>query len=710
MRSTAFLALLGLLAGPALAAGSVANVDIAEGKNPIRRVVNMLEDLLKKVTEEGKIEKELYDKFMCYCTSSGGEVTGAIEEANTKVPQLGTDIEEAEGELAQLKVDLKGHQEDRSAAKAAMEAATSQREKENGEYQKQAGELQGFLDSLDRAVSAVSKGMTGGSLLQSGLGAGLRRAIDKDASVTDYDKRLVASFISGENSDGYVPKGGEVLGIMKTMRDDFGASKKSVDEAEAQALQVYEELMKAKTKQVNVLGTEVERKTARTGDLAVEIVTMKNDLTGTEAALIEAQKFAANLETSCATKTKENEERQKTRADELVAIHETIKILNDDDALDLFKKALPSSSSAAFLQVSNNAVLRRKALAVVEGIRKTAAGRRPEFDFLAMALTGRKVDFSKVIKMIDDMVALLQQEQMEDEHKKEYCEKQLDMTEDKVKELQKKIADLEASIEQRQETIAVLTKEIEDLVKGIATLDKRVEEATYQRKEEHEEYSELMTTNQAAKELLDFAKNRLNKFYNPKLYKSPPKADGEDAALVQDDEAAFVQVSRHTQSRYEPTAEAPADPFNKPYGKKAEESNGVIGMIDMLIKDLDKDMTEAEVEEKNSQKDYEELMQDSAQTRAADVKAITAKTAEKASQEEGLVSESGSHTDEKKELMATAQYLGDLHGECDWLVQNFDLRKEARTEESDSLKQAKAILSGADFSLAQAPARRLRGA
>ena len=52
-------------------------------------------------------------------------------------------------------------------------------------------------------------------------------------------------------------------------------------------------------------------------------------------------------------------------------------------------------------------------------------------------------------------------------------------------------------------------------------LDKSVAEVTDQRREENSDYKTLMVNNQSAKELLEFAKNRLNKFYSPKLYKPP---------------------------------------------------------------------------------------------------------------------------------------------------------------------------------------------
>merc|ERR1712224_1165017 len=60
---------------------------------------------------------------------------------------------------------------------------------------------------------------------------------------------------------------------------------------------------------------------------------------------------------------------------------------------------------------------------------------------------------------------------------------------------------------------------------GIKALDKQVAEATADRKEEHEENVETLANDNAAKELIGVAKNRLNRFYNPKLYVAPPKRE-----------------------------------------------------------------------------------------------------------------------------------------------------------------------------------------
>merc|ERR1719486_469517 len=134
---------------------------------------------------------------------------------------------------------------------------------------------------------------------------------------------------------------------------------------------------------------------------------------------------------------------------------------------------------------------------------------------IALALTGQKIDFSKVIKMIDDMVVLLGKEQADDDHKKEYCQMQFDMADDKKKGLERTISDLEKSIAESKEMVATLTSELQALKDGILKLDREVAQATDIRKEEHADFAAELAANKAASDIIDFAKNRMNKFYNP---------------------------------------------------------------------------------------------------------------------------------------------------------------------------------------------------
>merc|ERR1712203_225038 len=172
----------------------------------------------------------------------------------------------------------------------------------------------------------------------------------------------------------------------------------------------------------------------RIGDLGVEIQQMKNDLGDTAEGLEEDKKFLADLDKNCEAKTKLFKENVKYRTQELAALADTIKVLNDDDALELFKKTLPGSAS--FLQVDvSTAQMKQRALSMINQLRHHH--KSPQLDFIALSLRGRKIGFEKVIKMIDDLVAELHKDQSDDDAKKEYCAVEFDKSDDKKKVLEK---------------------------------------------------------------------------------------------------------------------------------------------------------------------------------------------------------------------------------------------------------------------------------
>merc|ERR1719247_1365079 len=134
---------------------------------------------------------------------------------------------------------------------------------------------------------------------------------------------------------------------------------------EDESVKAFDTLVAAKTKEIEALTASIEDKTKQIGDLGVQIVQMKEDLSDAEDSLLEDKKFLAELEKGCATKEKEWAEICKLRSEELLALADTIKILNDDDALELFKKTLPGSAS--FMQLTKSASsVKAKALDVLE--------------------------------------------------------------------------------------------------------------------------------------------------------------------------------------------------------------------------------------------------------------------------------------------------------------------------------------------------------
>merc|ERR1719329_1890846 len=187
--------------------------------------------------------------------------------------------------------------------------------------------------------------------------------------------------------------------------------------------------MAAKKKEVDALSAMIEQKLTRVGDLGVEIQEMKNDLGDTSDGLADDAKFLEDLDKNCAIKQKLFDENVKYRTQELAALADTIKMLNDDDALELFKKTLPGAG-ASFMQVTvSSQAMRSRALLWI----KEVNDRRPALDFIALALHGKKIGFGQVIKMIDELVAELKKEQQDDNNKKEYCDEQFDLADDNNK-------------------------------------------------------------------------------------------------------------------------------------------------------------------------------------------------------------------------------------------------------------------------------------
>jgi len=705
MRAPAF-AILFLLAAAPTSALTVGRSEAEARVNPIRRVVSLLQSMQKKITAEGEEELALFEKFGCYCETSGASLKGSIALAEAKVPEVDSAISETVAKVAQLEEDLKQHQADRSAAKDTMASAKALRSKTAAAYATEESELSTNIAALTKAISSLESGMAG-AFIQSASAQVLRRVIVDRVEMSDFDRQMVASFLGEGSHQAYAPKSGQIVGILKEIKDTMSKELSSATAAETASIKSYEALMAAKKKEILALTASIEDKTERLGEAKVLIVQLKQDLSDTQKALADDQAFLAGLDKNCADKKAEHDANMKVRAEELVAIADTIKVLNDDDALELFKKTLPGASSASFVQMQARsgvtALQRQRALQLIQSLHSKDTASRVGIDFIVMAMKGKKVSFEKVLKMIDDMVALLGKEQTDDDDKKATCELTFDKLEDKIKELGAGVSSLEVSIAQEEDLIATLTEEIKALAKSIADLDASVADATAQRKAEHAAFEELMSSDQAAKELLAFAKNRLNKFYQPGLYIAPPKVElsKEDKLYTTfGGELSLVQVSAH-EHKSDSDVAPPPPPATAAAYKKSADSTGVIYMIDTLIKDLTKEMTEAETAEKEAQADYETTMGESATKRAQDTKTMADKEAAKAEISADLLKHTDDKTATSQSLMATTKVLADMHGECDWLLQNFDVRKEARLGEVESLKQAKAVLSGADYSLAQ---------
>merc|ERR1719420_1876311 len=300
-------------------------------------------------------------------------------------------------------------------------------------------------------------------------------------------------------------------------------------------------------------------------------------------------------------------------------------------------------------------------------------------------------DFTAVKKMIDEMVAVLTKEGEEDAAKKEWCVGELAKAEKELAAKQEKLQSIGASISQIEDEISGLEEDVKALETATAELDKSVASATETRKSEHAEYVETLQLTDAAVGLIGKAKNRLMKFYNPTVYKAPPKVE---KTMEEKIVASYAFVQRHS-ALHRKGKQMPEIPELPALEKK--NSGGVVALMDKIVSDLEKDKAGAAADEKHAQAEYVTLMAETQATRSQNSKGLVQKNAAKAELESKLVTAKESKAVTAEEVMNAHTFLSDLHSSCDFVVENFGMRQQARETELESLKSAKAVLSGASF-------------
>jgi predicted nucleic acid-binding Zn-ribbon protein len=273
--------------------------------NPIRRVVKLLQKMQSSVGAEGDKEKKLFEEFMCYCKTGTGDLTKSITAAENKIPQVSSALAAAEASKEQLEKDIAQHKANVAEAKKTVATATALREKEAAAFAKESSDLKTNIAALAKATTAIEGGMAG-SFLQNAAATAALQKMTIDADMSTPDREMLTAFLS--QGQGYAPASGQIVGILKQMKETMEATLAEVTTTEEEAIKTFDALMAAKKKELEANTAAIESKLERVGQVGLDIVEMKEDLDDTAKALAEDKKFLAELEKGCATKEAEWDE------------------------------------------------------------------------------------------------------------------------------------------------------------------------------------------------------------------------------------------------------------------------------------------------------------------------------------------------------------------------------------------------------------------
>jgi len=289
--------------------------------------------------------------------------------------------------------------------------------------------------------------------------------------------------------------------------------------------------------------------------------------------------------------------------------------------------------------------------------------------------------------MINNMVEVLHNDDVNDEHKKDFCANETETYWQLEQDKLHLVDQLTATIDKNTAELKQVEADITMLEEEIATLDKEVSMATALRKKEHTEFVNTFATMETARRLIDKAANRLQKFYNPK--QAEMKAAGAFETLIQ------KKASDHHSAKVQGKGKvAPPEMVATPGEyEKNPGGNRIIGMMNEIKAEMTADMKEAETDEKYSAKDYVRQMKDAVEDRAGAVKMLHEKQATKAKLEEKIMQDKELRVLTLKELEEINLYQIQLHSECDFLLRNFDARHGARVNEEVGLESAETIVT-----------------
>lgn len=596
---------------------------VGAAKSPIDKVVTLITEMKTQCVKDGEEDTEAYDKYKCWCETTEQEKNDAIAAAEAKLEELNGFLEKAVAKEGELKTEISALEEDIAKDKEALDSATSMRDKENKEFLAEEADAKETLGLLSEAISVLSKVQllqkkgagkkkTAAALLQVRNIA--RKVSPKFPSVLQKDlydmlgslenveqEHLGAVFLprgraaaleqswknlrrregslpwikseeqigkeakpndlkgAAAGAKSYNARSGNILGLLKNMGDNTARDLASAQKEELEALKAFQTLQAAKLAEIDAATKQKDAKELALSDLMDKMAKAKEDVEATTSALDADRQFLEETLKSCKKEDEEYAKRSKVRNEEIVALGETLDILTGDEARSLFDKTISFLQLGTDSQASQAAAQERAKNSAMQRI-LSAAKKNKNWALASLAVRVRLDAFTKVKAAMDKMLAELKAQQKAEYEKWETCKKDLDETEDKIKEGLNTKDDLDQKHTGLSNTIEELTTDIDTLSKEVADMEVSLKQAGEERKAKNGLYQQSVNDQRATISILNMAEARLKKFYIPK--------------------AGLVQIRNHIQ------APPPPKPSANAYEKSAN-SGGVMQLLSTVIADAE---------------------------------------------------------------------------------------------------------------------------
>lgn len=691
-----FVAALGTLVS--LAHGHLRFDTAAARKNPITRVVGLLEDMEKEIEVDGKKDEEAYEKVVCWCTSTKKARTLAIEEGTARIDTLTSEIEQGIALSARLGPEIEALKKEVVRNSGALRQAVTIREKQEKEYMAETEDLRGSISALKQAMLVIGKEAGGPapgpapapapSMLQlssTSMSSALRHALGHRPKLLNEILSRVAggkgkSFLQG----GYDPGAAsdEVRGMLTGMLTSFSDNLQEMIEEEKNNKAAFEKLRKAKTEELEGGNAQVvvkeKEKAASDEKLAYDRKDKKTAIKNWNGD----KKFLAAVDARCTKNELEWDTRQKERREEIQAINEATNVLEGGVNLDAAPAPAPAPS---FLQSSQLRMSRRQRAARVLS---TLATRQQDSRLSALAMRAKIDSLSEVTRAIDGMIKELKQQKRGELEKNDFCTSKLHQNQMEQDKKDRQKQDVDILLETLAETTNKASSEKKELQSEIEEMKKEMMKAAEDREGQNKAFQLSINDQRETQRLLQAALKVLTDYYDSK------------GSFLQESTAPAVAPEEGGTPELSIAPSGPAKTYEKSSGAK-----GVIQLLEFIIQQSKAAEQEAIKDESEAQTGYEVIVADTTESIKDKEKDIQGRNEVLSKTEEDTADAKVDDTnivDAKKALVESA---GTLHSDCDFLLKNFQVRQEAFDDEVSALIEAKGLMSGiSGTSLSSSPA------
>jgi len=663
------------------------------------KVVKILQDMLKKSQEDGETERDLYAKFKCYCDDNEANKREEIKEYTQMIQELEANIDEVQADTGKLSTMCADYKAGMAENEQFRKDAQSVRDKELKAFQSEETDMVDGIGAMDQAIDTLSEvgaDQTASSGADHAQFMGKKSLLKLKSSVKDAmeavsvllshkQKRAMESFIQAPFTGTYTSQSGEIVGILKNMRDTFKQNLATIRAAEKAAAEAHDKIMKTKEAEFETMKTGYEEGQSKLGDNDDELADLREQLEELKGELEAAEQFLAKLLAMCAKKAKEFEERNMMRANEEAAISKAIAILNSDAAFEAFGKVDATKSGAmslihtksgamSFIQIEKHnqlANVRVNVIKLLEG-----AARKWKSVKIARIVLMLQADnpFDTVLEEIDKMIAIIEDEEKADVENKEWCEseraanhEEKESTEREIDTLEETINTLDDAINNPETGLIVM---IADTEKSIQENHDNQAEQTASRAEENRAYQTNIKNIVVAEELLAKAIDVLKAYYSQ---------------FDKEEEEKFLQEEQ------EPN---PNETWEGDYKGQSEQGGKVIETLEFIKKETKAEENDAHKVENEAQHAFEDEMAELKDEQKSLEETLAKYQLELAEKQKELAEKKQELKEAEAKLKAIEKYLLKIKPGCDYIAENYDTRKKNRNLEKDALKKAIGLIKG----------------